>query len=86
MSDNRPIFQAVRKQHNITLNMLIEDTQLPPDEVRRVDTTGLGTPEMIDAMLASLSRMTGRTYTRENVGGFVFSLHSGETAQDDDEV
>jgi len=63
MSDNRPIFQAVRKRHDITLNMLIEDTQLDPEAVRIVDTMGVGTPQVIDKMLESLSRLSGHTYT-----------------------
>ncbi len=79
-----PTFQEVRRQNQITLNMLIEDTQLPPDEVLRVDGRGIGTAEAINMLLESLSRMVGQSYTRRNVGGFHIIFSGEETDEEVD--
>ncbi len=69
MAEERPLptFQQVRRQHQITLHMLIEDTQLDPAEVLQVDTLGIGTEATIELLLEALSRMAGQRYTRQNV-------------------
>jgi hypothetical protein len=67
----KPTFQQVRKQHDITLNMLIEDSQIDPDAVLLIDTWGIGEAGIIDTLLESLSRLSGTPYRRNllNVGG-----------------
>jgi hypothetical protein len=71
----KPTFQEVRKQHNITLNMLIEDTQIDPSAVLLLDTWSIGEAGIIDTLLESLSRLSGSEYRRDllNVGGFTFA-------------
>lgn len=73
----RPTFQQVRKQHEITLNMLIEDAQVDPDAVLLLDTWGIGEAGIIDTLLESLSRLSGTLYRRDLlcVGGFTFAVH-----------
>jgi hypothetical protein len=67
----KPTFQQVRKQHDITLNMLIEDSQIDPDAVLLIDTWGIGEAGIIDTLLEALSRLSGKVYRRDllNVGG-----------------
>jgi hypothetical protein len=76
-----PTFQEVRKQHHITINMLIEDTQLPPQDVLLVDAQGIGMACTIDLLLEALSRMSERSYTRRNVRGFYFISPGEEMGQ-----
>jgi|SRR6266487_1509439 len=73
----RPTFQQVRKQHNITLNMLIEDAHIDPDAVLLLDTWGIGEASIIDTLLESLSRLAGTVYRRDllHIGGFTFAVH-----------
>jgi hypothetical protein len=75
MRENLPTFQEVRKRHDLTLNMLIEDSQVDPRAVLLLDTWGLGEACTIDTLLASLSRLSGTLYRRDllNIGGFFFS-------------
>jgi hypothetical protein len=77
MTQHRPTFQEVRKQHHITLNMLIEDTQIDPSAVLLLDTWSIGEAGIIDTLLASLSRLSGKAYRRDllNIGGFTFSVN-----------
>jgi len=72
----KPTFQQVRKRHNITLNMLIEGTQIDPSAVLLLDTWSIGEAGIIDTLLESLSRLSGTRYRREllNVGGFTFAV------------
>jgi hypothetical protein len=72
----KPTFQQVRKQHDITFNMLIEDAQVDPDAVLLIDTWGIGEAGIIDTLLESLSRLSGTEYRRDllNVGGFTFAV------------
>ncbi len=72
----KPTFQQIRKQHDLTLNMLIEDAQVDPDAVLLIDTWGIGEASIIDTLLESLSRLSGTLYRRDllNVGGFTFSV------------
>jgi hypothetical protein len=72
----KPTFQQVRKQHDITLNMLIEDAQVDPSAVLLLDTWNIGEAGIIDTLLESLSRLSGRVYRRDllNIGGFTFSV------------
>jgi hypothetical protein len=67
----KPTFQEVRKRHNLTLNMLIEDAQVDPSAVLLVDTWSLGEVSVIDTLRASLSRLSGTQYRRDllNTGG-----------------
>jgi hypothetical protein len=78
---SKPTFQQVRKQHDITLNMLIEDAQVDPSAVLLLDTWGIGEAGIIDMLLESLSRLSGRVYRRDllNVGGFTFTVHPSYT-------
>src|SRR5450755_4061557 len=73
----KPTFQQVRKQHEITLNMLIEDAQVDPSAVLLLDTWGIGEAGIIDTLLESLSRLSGTRYRRDvlNVGGFTFAVN-----------
>jgi hypothetical protein len=73
----KPTFQQVRKQHEITLNMLIEDTQVDPSAVLLLDTWGIGEAGIIDTLLESLSRLSGTRYRRDllNVGGFTAKVN-----------
>lgn len=72
----KPTFQQVRKQHDLTLNMLIEDAQVDPSAVLLLDTWGIGEAGIIDTVLESLSRLSGTEYRRDllNVGGFTFAV------------
>jgi hypothetical protein len=72
----KPTFQQVRKQHEITLNMLIEDAQIDPSAVLLLDTWNIGEAGIIDTLLESLSRLSGTPYRRDrlNIGGFTFSV------------
>src|SRR6266487_4559997 len=72
----KPTFQQVRKQQNITLNMLIEDAQVDPSAVLLLDAWGIGEAGAIDTLLESLSRLSGTEYRRDllNIGGFTFSV------------
>jgi len=72
----KPTFQQVRKQHDITLNMLIEDAQVDPSAVLLLDTWNIGEAGIIDTLLEALSRLSGKVYRRDllNVGGFTFSV------------
>ena len=77
MTQPKPTFREVRKQHHISLDMLIEDTQIDPSAVLLLDTWSIGEAGIIDTLLASLSRLSGSTYRRDllNIGGFTFSVH-----------
>ena len=70
-------FQEIRKRHGITLNMLIEDTQVDPAAVLLLDTWSIGEAGIIDTLLESLSRLCGTEYRRGllNIGGFTFSVN-----------
>lgn len=72
----KPTFQQVRKQHDITLNMLIEDAQVDPSAVLLLDTWNIGEAGIIDTLLEALSRLSGKVYRRDllNIGGFTFSV------------
>jgi|GEM_PF-1875740 hypothetical protein len=72
----KPTFQQVRKQHGITLNMLIEEAQVDPSAVLLLDTWNIGEAGIIDTLLEALSRLSGKVYRRDllNVGGFTFSV------------
>jgi hypothetical protein len=50
--------------------MLLADigSALPEYEIAYFDMSGRGQPEVVDACLASLSRLTGERYSRANVG------------------
>ncbi|HLZ55333.1 MAG TPA: hypothetical protein VKR06_00185 [Ktedonosporobacter sp.] len=56
--------------------MLIADTDryIFPAAITDFDATGWGEFYVIDAALASLSRLSGQSYSRANVGGIVFIL------------
>jgi hypothetical protein len=73
----RPTFQQVRKQHQITLNMLIEDAQIDPSAVLLLDTWSIGEAGIIDTLLESLSRLSGMLYHRDllNIGGFTAKVN-----------
>jgi hypothetical protein len=68
--DPRPFFLKVRRQHGISLEMLMADVEgvLSSEEVAYFDQTGRGRPRVVDGCLDALSRLTGGQYTRENVG------------------
>lgn len=72
--DTRPTFQAVCERHSITLSQLIEESGLAAQDVFLVMITGTGKPTVIDALLASLSRLSAEAYSRQNVGGLSFTL------------
>lgn len=77
MNSNRLTFKEARLQHHITLYSLIEDTRIDPRAVLLVDTQSLGTPEHIDQLLASLTRLSGTEYSRraKNVQDVIFKLY-----------
>ncbi len=66
--DTRPTFQAVREHHTISLDQLSAESHCHLQEICLIDAFGRGTPEMIDALLASLSRLSGET-TPETMEG-----------------
>ncbi len=84
--DTRLTFQAVRAHHNISLEQLSAESHCYLQEVRLIDALGQGTPHVIDTLLTSLSRLSGETYTRKNVGGFSFTLQPRDLAQDIEKV
>lgn len=77
MSDSRPTFRYARLQHQISLHMLIEDTQLDPRAVLLMDKQNLGTPENIDRLLLSLTRLSGKEYSRraKSLSNVTFKLY-----------
>ncbi len=72
--DQTNLSSRVRKQHEITLNMLIEDAQVDPSAVLLLDTWNIGEAGIIDTLLESLSRLSGTRYRRDLLtgGGFTF--------------
>ena len=89
MSDSRATFREARLRHNITLHLLIKDTNIDPRAIILLDQQNQGTPEHIDRLLASLSRLSGTEYSRrtKNIRAITFKLHPdyesitpGETA------
>jgi hypothetical protein len=75
----RPTFQQVRKQHEITLNMLIEDAQVDPSAVLLLDTWNIGEAGVIDTLLESLSRLSGTQYRRNLQSARTFHLFSASS-------
>jgi hypothetical protein len=77
LSQTHPGFNELRKRHQITLEALIKDTQIDARAVLLIDTWGIGTPDHIDTLLASLSRLVGVEYSRQamNVWNLTFKLH-----------
>ncbi len=77
MNETHPSFNELRKRHHITLEALIEDTQIDPRAVLLVNTYGIGTPDHIDTLLESLSRLAGVEYSRQamNIWDITFKLH-----------
>lgn len=77
MSENRATFREARLRHNITLDRLIKDTKIDPRAVILLDQQNQGTPEHIDRLLASLSRLSGTEYSRriKNIYAITFKLH-----------
>ncbi len=66
-------FQEARHKHNITLYMLAEEATeagvpISLDAAQLLDIVGVGRVEIVEAMLAALSRLSGVEYSRENVG------------------
>ena len=79
--DPRPSFREVKRKHGIVLGQILEDLVLAGvaepleitfDSLQLLGLTGLGRPEVVDAALAALSRLTGQQYNRENVGQMAF--------------
>ncbi|WP_338248987.1 hypothetical protein [Dictyobacter halimunensis] len=70
-------FREARLRHNITLNLLIKDTNIDPRAVILLDQQNQGTPEHVDRLLASLSRLSGIEYSRriKNIHAITFKLH-----------
>lgn len=75
----KPTFQQVRKQHDITLNMLIEDTQVDPSAVLLLDTWNIGEASIIDMLLESLSLLSGTEYRRNLQSAQTFHLFSASS-------
>jgi hypothetical protein len=86
--DQTNVSSRVRKQHEITLNMLIEDAQVDPSAVLLIDTWGIGEAGIIDTLLESLSRLSDTEYRRDrlNIGGFSFSVQAPPYARVTEEV
>ncbi len=66
-------FQEARCKHNITLYMLAEEATragvpISVDAAQLLDIVAAGRMEIVEAMLAALSRLAGVTYSHENVG------------------
>ena len=80
--DPRPSFKQVCEQHGITLQALIAATDETLDLFEVVDfsETSTGRAVVIDACLEALSRLTGVSYTRENIGDIQFTLASARPA------
>jgi hypothetical protein len=87
MNGNRLTFKEARLQHHITLHRLIEDTQIDSRAVLLMDLHNLGTPEHIDQLLASLTRLSGTEYSRreKNIRDIIFKLYPdyGSISEDD---
>lgn len=77
MDGSRITFKEARLQHHITLHRLVEDTQIDPRAVLLMDIHNLGTPEHIDQLLASLTRLSGTEYSRraKNIRDVTFKLY-----------
>jgi hypothetical protein len=88
MNGIRLTFKEARLQHRITLCNLIEDTRIDPRAVLLMDTHNLGTPEHIDQLLASLTRLSGTEYSRraKNIGDVTFKLHPDYDSISEDEA
>ncbi|GCE22731.1 hypothetical protein [Dictyobacter kobayashii] len=77
MNDTQATFREARLRHNITLHMLMEDTNIDLRAVILMDQYNQGTPAHVDQLLASLSRLSGTEYSRrtKNIRGVTFKLH-----------
>ncbi|HLZ64313.1 MAG TPA: hypothetical protein VKR06_45875 [Ktedonosporobacter sp.] len=79
--DPRPSFQEVRHKHEITLTMLLEELisegvteriAIDIEAVRLFDELSMGRAEVVDAILAALSRLAEVEYNRQNLGHIIF--------------
>ena len=66
-------FQEARRKHNITLYMLAEEVTgagvpISVDAAQLLDIVAVGRIEIVEVMLAALSRLAGVEYSHENVG------------------
>ena len=88
MSGSRITFKEARLQHHITLHRLVEDTQLDPRAVLLMDKDNLGTPEHIDQLLASLTRLSGTEYSRraKNIRDVTFKLYPNYSSISEDDA
>jgi hypothetical protein len=88
MNGSRITFKEARLQHHITLHQLIEDTQIDTRAVLLMDTYNLGTPEHIDQLLASLTRLSGTEYSRraKNIRDVTFKLYPDYSSISEDDA
>ena len=84
-SDPRPTFKETRQQHDLSLSQVYEDAiahgaQITFHAAEFFDQFGVGEPTVIDALLASLSRLTGTEYNRLNIGSIFFTPTPPDTS------
>jgi len=71
-----PTFNDVRLKHNVSLEVLAvaAGSSLSMEEIQLFDETGRANPYTADDLLFLLSELSGRHYTRSNVGGITLIL------------
>ncbi|HLZ55486.1 MAG TPA: hypothetical protein VKR06_00950 [Ktedonosporobacter sp.] len=78
LTDPRPTFKEACQRHAVTIEHLVNDLNehhilvVTPAIATLVYEQGRGRAEVIDCLLAALSRLAGRIYTRKDIGGFSF--------------
>ena len=78
--DTRPTFAQLMKRHQIAIEELVVAAcqQVHGDRIGEIAYGGRGSAADIDACLAALSRLSGVSYTRANVGGLTCIIDRSE--------
>ncbi|QBD79049.1 hypothetical protein EPA93_24910 [Ktedonosporobacter rubrisoli] len=75
-NEARPSFQDVRRKHTISYGMLLEELhamgmlerlEIRYETLELLDKLGFARLEVLDAALEALSRLAGKSYSRESI-------------------
>ena len=75
--DLGPLFKDVRRSYDVSLESVIDDlvehgvmdqTDITYDAIQLFDQLNIGREEVVEVMIESLSRLTGRPSTRHEIG------------------
>lgn len=75
VTQSLPTFNQVRMENNLSIMAFMQETGFSREAVLLVDEYGEGTPLVIERLLATLTKLTGKPYSRRSVGGFTFNLY-----------